>query len=51
MTDTPCDPPTDEPIGEPEETDNAPRPEDGEQDIDQEPEPTAPADEEPEPTG
>jgi hypothetical protein len=36
-TDTPT---TDEGlVGEPEETDNAPRPEDGEQDVDQSPEP------------
>jgi hypothetical protein len=44
------DTPPDEPIGEPEETDNAPRPEDGEQDIDQGPDPTPDDCQESEPT-
>lgn len=37
----PGEPGDDEPVGEPEQTDNRPRPEDGEQDVDQSPEPAS----------
>lgn len=37
----PAEEPDAEPIGEPEQTDNRPRPEDGDQDVDQSPEPAS----------